>query len=67
MGSNYGNGISGGSRLSAPIDSAMIENERKALEKIKIKQQKEMEQMMEHERKMQEIRMRNEEKLMKEK
>ena len=48
--------------VSAATESAMIEQERKALEKIKLKQQKEIEQMMEYERKMQEIRDRNDEK-----
>ena len=57
MGGSASKALSGG-----PIDSAMIENERRALEKIKLKQQKEMEQMMEYEKKMQEIRERNEEK-----
>ncbi|CDW85779.1 UNKNOWN [Stylonychia lemnae] len=52
---------------SGPMDSAMIEKERQALEKIKQKQQKEIEQMMEYERKMQEIRDKNEEKQIKEK
>lgn len=33
-------------------DSAMIEKERQALERIKLKQQKEIEQMLEHERQM---------------
>lgn len=51
---------------SGPVDSAMLERERQQLEKIKFKQQKEIEQMMEHERKLQEIRLKNEEKLQKE-
>ena len=53
--------ISGGN-----LDSAMLERERQQLEKIKFKQQKEIEQMMEYENKMQEIRDKNEEKLIKE-
>ena len=53
--------ISGGN-----LDSAMLERERQQLEKIKFKQQKEIEQMMEHEKKMQEIRDKNEEKFIKE-
>ena len=47
-------------------DSAMIEKERQTLERIKLKQQKDLEQMMEYEKKMQEIRDRNEEKMRKE-
>jgi hypothetical protein len=43
-------------------NSSLIENEKILLEKIKLKQQKEIEQMMEYEFKMQAIRRENEEK-----
>ncbi len=46
-------------------DSAMLDRERKQLEKIKLKQQQEIQQMMEYELKMQAIREQNEEKLRK--
>ena len=41
----------------------MIEREKRALEKIKARQQKDIEQMMEHELQMDRIRQRNEEKM----
>ena len=41
----------------------MIEREKRALEKIKARQQKDIEQMMEHELQMDRIRQRNEEKI----
>ncbi len=46
-------------------DSAMLDRERKQLEKIKLKQQQELQQMMEYELKMQQIRQLNEEKMKK--
>eukprot|EP00831_Metopus_contortus_P017591 TRINITY_DN17430_c0_g1_i1.p1 TRINITY_DN17430_c0_g1~~TRINITY_DN17430_c0_g1_i1.p1 ORF type:complete len:327 (-),score=97.69 TRINITY_DN17430_c0_g1_i1:8-988(-) len=47
-------------------DSAMLDRERKQLEKIKLKQQQELQQMMEYEMKMQQIKQTNEEKMAKE-
>jgi hypothetical protein len=41
----------------------MLEKEKKELEKIKFRQKKDIEQMMEYELKMEQIRQRNEEKL----
>ena len=41
------------------IESAMIEKDKQELERIKMKQQKDFEQMMEMERKNEEIRMKN--------
>lgn len=53
--------------FGAPVtDSAMIEKEKQALERIKLKQQKEIEQMMEHEKQQQTIRERNEKKMQQE-
>ena len=45
------------------MQSAMLEKERKELDKIKIRQKKDIEQMMEYELKLEEIRQRNEEKI----
>ena len=45
----------------------MIDKERKALELMKKKQQQDIEQMMEYEMKLQQIRQKNEEKLVKQK
>ena len=55
----------GKSKGNGPVitDSAMLDKERKQLEKIKLKQQQELQQMMEYELKMQQIRQTNEEKL----
>ena len=44
-------------------DSAMLDKERKQLEKIKLRQQQELQQMVDYELKTEEIRLRNEEKL----
>ena len=45
------------------MHSAMLEKEKKELEKIKFRQKKDIEQMMDYELKMEQIRERNEEKL----
>ena len=45
------------------MQSAMLEKEKKELEKIKFRQKKDIEQMMEYELKMEQIRQRNEEKI----
>lgn len=45
------------------MQSAMLDKEKKELEKIKFRQKKDIEQMMEYELKMEQIRERNEEKL----
>ena len=47
------------------MDSAMLDRERKQLEKIKLRQQQEIQQMIEHELKMQGIRERNKAKMRK--
>ncbi|KAL4471753.1 hypothetical protein ABPG74_008646 [Tetrahymena malaccensis] len=54
-----------GSKLhgSKQGNSSLIEREKKQLEKIRFRQQKEIEQMMDYEIKMQEIRQQNEEKM----
>ena len=51
------------SQSQGNMQSAMLEKEKKELEKIKFRQKKDIEQMMEYELKMEEIRQRNEEKL----
>jgi len=45
------------------MQSAMLEKEKRELEKIKFRQKKDIEQMMEYELKMEQIRQRNEEKM----
>ena len=45
------------------LQSTMLEKEKKELEKIKFRQKKDIEQMMEYEMKMEEIRKRNEDKV----
>ena len=45
------------------MQSAMLEKERKELEKIKLRQKKDIEQMMEYELKMEQTRQSNEEKV----
>lgn len=45
------------------MQSAMLEKEKRELEKIKFRQKKDLEQMMEYEIKMEQIRQKNEEKV----
>jgi len=45
------------------MQSALLDKEKKELEKIKFRQKKDIEQMMDYELKMEQIRQRNEEKL----
>lgn len=51
------------SASGAQVQSSMLEKEKKELEKIKFRQKKDIEQMMDYEMKMELIRQRNEEKL----
>lgn len=53
----------GFSLAPAQLDSAMLEKEKQALQRIKQKQQRELEQMLGHERQLQEIREKNERKM----
>lgn len=60
--------VTGGAMLNESTmggSSTMIEREKRALEKIKARQQKDIEQMMEYEMQMERIRQKNEQKLIK--